>query len=98
MGLTVLNYNPFRKLHPAAFSGTAICPTCFGSKVKLLDRVGPYVRRYQCKSCHMIYREDLTPVGHYGDQDIKTREVGNPYASFKNLKPTMHIGIHKFKK
>ena len=97
MSFTIMMRNPFRKLHRAAYSGTAICPSCYGSKVKLLERIGPYVVRYQCKGCHQTYREDLTPQGHFGD-DRRTREVGKPYHSFRGLNPEYKVGVHRFKK
>ena len=83
--ITLLGRNPFRKLHRAAFSGDAICPSCFGSKVKLLERIAYYTYCWQCKACFQTFREDLTPQGHFGD-DPRTREIGkNPYHSFTGL-------------
>lgn len=116
MGLTLLRNNPFRKLHEAAFSSAAVCPSCHGDQVRLLETLNHgYVYRWQCKNekCGQIYREDLTPRGYYGDQDARTREVGDPYASFKGLRrPTRrledivkpaygtkwNVGVHRFKK
>lgn len=108
--MEILGRNPFRKLHRAAWSGTAICPFCYSQKAKILERIGWYVVRFQCKVCSMTYREDMTPEGHYGD-DARIRLAGRPYASYKTLdqvleqekrdrgpKVEMKIGVHKFKK
>ena len=86
MSLTILTRSPFRKLHRAAFSGDAVCPSCYGSKVRLLERIAGYTYRWQCKACLQCFREDLTPAGHFGDQDVRTREVGpNPYRTFRGI-------------
>lgn len=95
--MEIMNFNPFRKRHPAAFSGSAICPRCFGTKVKFLESRGPYVRRYQCKACTQIYLDDMTPNGFYADHG-KRAVVGDPYATLSNLKPVWRIGVHKFKR
>lgn len=85
MSFTLLGRNPFKKLHRAAFSGDAVCPSCFGSRVRLLERIAYYTYRWQCKDCFQCFREDLTPQGHFGDSPV-TREIGkNPYHSFKGL-------------
>lgn len=94
---TILGRNPFKKLHRAAFSGDAICPSCFGSRVKLLERIAYYTYRWQCKDCFQCFREDNTPQGHFGDDPL-TREVGkNPYHSFKGLDSRIERENHKRK-
>jgi len=81
----ILN-NPFRKVNKSAFQGDMHCPYCskhadptatpigFESdktKIVLLDRIGPFIRRYTCKRCGGIWR-----------YDINTHQV-HPYSSFK---------------
>jgi len=84
--MDILLHNPFRKINRGAFAGDMHCPYCskhvdssttpigFESdrqKIKLLDTIGPFIRRYQCKMCRGIWR-----------YDIHTKQI-SPYSSFK---------------
>jgi len=75
-----------RNINKAAFGGSMHCPYCSKhadptatpigfesdkSKIKLLDTVGPFIRRYQCMKCHGIWRYDIH------------RQTVHPYSSFK---------------
>ena len=82
----ILMQNPFRKLNRAAFSGEMHCPFCSRhvdptttpigfenekTKLRLLESVGPFIRRYICKLCGGIWR-----------YDINSKQL-SPYSSFK---------------
>lgn len=84
--MDIIFNNPFRKINKAAFSGSMHCPFCSRhvdpsttsigfetdkTKIKFLDNVGPFIRRYQCGTCHGIWR-----------YDINTKQI-SPYSSFK---------------
>lgn len=84
--IEILMRNPFKKLNRAAFAGEMHCPFCSvhvdpsttpigfeqnKTKLKLLDCIGPFVRRYVCKLCGGIWR-----------YDINTHQL-HPYSSFK---------------
>jgi hypothetical protein len=75
-----------RRFNKAAFSSEMHCPFCSRhvdptasrigfetekTRIKCLENVGPFVRRYQCGKCGGIWR-----------YDIATQTI-NPYSSFK---------------
>jgi hypothetical protein len=99
--MNFLTWNPLRKFHPAAFSGTAICPYCYGTKVSLVERITPTVYRWRCKGCSFTFREDVSPVGEHSD-DPRAKEHWvnpNPYATFKQgLRPAWQIQKHRYSK
>lgn len=90
--MQILMHNPFRKLNKGAFAGEMHCPFCsthvdptttpigFESnktKLRLLESIGPFIRRYKCGLCGGIWR-----------YDVNLQQL-SPYSSFKkglNLK------------
>ena len=84
--MQIMMNNPFAKKNVAAFSGAMHCPYCsrhvdpkatpigFEStrtKIRTLENVGPFIRRYQCGLCGGIWRYDIM------HQQLQ------PYSSFK---------------
>ena len=61
-------------------SGNLHCPICrdyLKPKIKEIEQVGPYIKRYKCMNCGLTFRHDRTPPAVFG----------NPYRTFiKGLK------------
>lgn len=87
MAFEVMAFNPFRKgLSRARFQGNMHCPYCskhvdpttipigFESektKLRLKERLGPFIRVYKCMLCGGEFRYDIAQEGTH------------PYSSFK---------------
>jgi len=72
MGIIFLS-NYLRKKN-AESPGTLQCPICGpGTRIRYVEDVGPYVKRYRCKKCNLTFRHDRT----------RYSPVYHPYKSFK---------------
>jgi hypothetical protein len=101
--MDTLMHNPFRKINKGAFQGEMHCPFCSRyvdpsttpigfestkSRIKLLEMIGPFIRRYRCSLCGGIWRYDvngqqLSPYSSFG-RGLKLNNI-----NFKGFVPLL---------
>lgn len=78
MPFVFIPYNPFRQR--AKESGGALqCPICGPKdrKIRFVEDLGPYMRRYRCMKCGLYFRHDRSlrmPLGDFARLKKKQEE------------------------
>ncbi len=69
--MRILPGMPKRGMNKAAYRGNLNCPACFGTSVRYIENLGPYMQRWRCRKCGLAFRYDISA------------RFNHPYASFK---------------